>query len=85
MNYIDIIGFVGLSLVLIAFVMNLMKKMNTDSIIYNVLNAVGTIILAYYSIVLGSIPFLILQATWCIFALYNLIKILRRKNAYNNI
>ena len=71
----EIIGFAGLSLVLVAFVFNLLKKIKTESKLYNMMNLIGSLMLVYYSIVLNSMPFLILQLMWGMAALYNLIKI----------
>ena len=68
----EIIGFAGLSLILIAFILNLLKKIKTESKAYNTINLVGALMLAYYSWILGSIPFFILQTTWGMAALYNL-------------
>jgi len=69
-----IMGFVGLTLMMVAFILNILKKLATESIIYNLLNLAGAIALAYYSYSLSSMPFLILQIMWGIFALYNLIR-----------
>ncbi|MBS3098199.1 hypothetical protein J4209_05375 [Candidatus Woesearchaeota archaeon] len=72
-------GYTGLLFILTAFILNISKKINTDSKLYNLLNLIGGASLAYYSFTLKSIPFIILQAIWAVFALYNLIRILVRK------
>ena len=72
-------GYIGLLFILTAFILNISKKINTDSKLYNILNLIGGASLTYYSFTLKSIPFIILQAIWAIFALYNLIRILVRK------
>lgn len=72
----ELFGYAGLTLLLIAFALNFMNKLKTTSKIYNVLNIAGAILLAYYSYLLNSIPFIMLQATWGIFALFNLIRTL---------
>jgi len=76
-------GYVGLLLIWIAFTLNISKKTNTDSVLYNILNLLGGISLTYYSSTLKSIPFIILQAVWAIFALFNLIRISTRKLKIN--
>ena len=76
---ITYLGYTGLLFILTAFVLNIFKKTNTDSKLYNLLNLIGGTLLAYYSLTLKNIPFIILQAIWAIFALYNLIRILVRK------
>ena len=72
-------GIVGLIFILTAFILNELKKINTDSKLYNILNLIGGISLAYYSYTLKSIPFIILQSVWAIFALYNLIRVSVKK------
>ena len=73
------LGYAGLLFILTAFVLNISKKINTDSKLYNILNLIGGTSLAYYSFTLKSIPFIILQAIWAVFALYNLIRVFVRK------
>jgi hypothetical protein len=73
------IGILGMLMILVAFAMNLFKKMKIDDISYNVLNFAGGGLLAYYAMVLASIPFLILQLVWAFFALYKLVMILLKK------
>lgn len=72
-----IIGTIGMFLILIAFILNLFKKIMQDSISYNLMNIIGAGMLTYYALALNSVPFIILQATWGLFALFKLIKILR--------
>lgn len=67
-------GYIGLIFILTAFILNILKKTNPDSKLYNVLNLMGGASLTYYSYTLKSIPFIILQSMWAIFALYNLIR-----------
>jgi len=68
----EIIGSIGLIMVLLAFALNLFKKFKIDDVSYNSLNLAGAGFLAYYAMVLASIPFLILQLTWAFFSLYKL-------------
>ena len=68
-----IIGTTGMLFLLVAFVLNLLKKVMQDSVIYNVLNIIGGGLLTYYAYSLSSIPFLILEAIWTLFAAYKLI------------
>lgn len=74
---IDIIGFVGLFLILVAYELNITKKLKTTSIKYSVMNVFGSAILAYYAIQLGSVPFFLLQLVWGFSALIILIKTIR--------
>ncbi|MDY6777828.1 MAG: hypothetical protein SVU32_04120 [Candidatus Nanohaloarchaea archaeon] len=72
-----VIGTSGMLLLLVAFVLNLLKKMTQDSVTYNVLNLVGGALLIYYAYALNSYPFLVLEAVWTGFAGYKLVSVLR--------
>jgi len=62
-------------MLLVAFVLNLFKILSEESVAYSVLNITGGGLLTFYAYDLGSIPFLILEAIWTIFATYKLITI----------
>lgn len=67
-----IIGFVGLFLLLIAFILNLINKIQKESIIYLACNIAGAGLLAFYAYITQVIPFLILESVWVIFSIYKL-------------
>lgn len=75
----SIIGIIGLFLLLLAFVLNLLKKINQNSKIYNLINFVGASLLTYYSYTLNNAIFFILELVWAVFALYFLIKLIIKK------
>ena len=66
------IGIIGMIFLLTAFALNLFKKITQDSLIYNISNIIGAGLLAYYAYALNSIPFLILEIFWILFAIYKL-------------
>lgn len=70
MTAFDLLGFLGMGLLLSAFLFNQLKIFSNDSLAYHVFNFVGAYILSYYAFVLGNIPFLILEFVWGSFALY---------------
>jgi len=74
-----IIGIIGLSLLLLAFVLNLLKKIKQNSKTYNLINFLGASLLTYYSYTLNNAIFFILELVWAIFALYFLIKLTIKK------
>ncbi len=69
----EIYGFLGMVFLLVAFALNFLKKIKTESKIYSILNIIGSMLLEYYSYLLNSTPFIILQSIWGLFAVYNLI------------
>jgi hypothetical protein len=72
------IGIAGLLLILLAFALNLFHKISPKSVSYNLLNIFGSGILAYYAVLLNSIPFLMLQIVWGILSLFKLISVLKK-------
>lgn len=77
------IGIIGMALILVAFIGDLFKKITEDFVIYNIINIVGALALAYYAYVLDSLPFLILELIWAIFAGYKLMLIYKSKTIDN--
>jgi hypothetical protein len=74
MNLPDIINSVGVSLVLLAFFMLTLKKINAQNVYYNLLNFVGAGLACYGSYLIKAMPFAVLEGTWCLVAFYGLVK-----------
>ena len=72
-----IFGILGMLLLLLAFALNLLKKVTEHSISYILLNIFGAGISAYYAYTLVAVPFIILESVWALFAVYKLILISR--------
>ena len=70
----EIIGSVGVSILLIAFLLNIFKVLNQNSRMYISMNLIGAAIACYASVLINFIPFVILEAAWGIVALAALIK-----------
>jgi len=83
MTFTESLGSYGVSILLIAFVLNLLKIIRTDSIIYGLLNFAGAGIACYASYLIPYFPFVILEGLWTILSLVAVAKtIIRlRKNA----
>ena len=79
MNITDWVGVIGVSILLIAFLLNLMNKISSDGILYISLNLIGAAIACLASILLKYVPFIVLEAVWTIVSLFSLIKRLTRK------
>lgn len=73
------IGVIGMILILAAFIGDLFKKITEDTMIYNIMNIVGALALAYYAYTINSVPFLILQLVWAVFAGYKLLLIYNKR------
>ncbi|MDQ6985607.1 MAG: hypothetical protein Q9M91_02260 [Candidatus Dojkabacteria bacterium] len=69
-----IIGVSGATIVLVAFLMNQLNKWTNDNIKYDFLNFLGSLLLVIYALLLGSVPFLVLNTIWGGFSLIDVIK-----------
>lgn len=68
------IGSVGVTILLLAFVLNLLKKLNADSIPYLSLNIIGAGLAGISSYMIDFWPFVVLECVWAIASLIPLIK-----------
>jgi ABC-type methionine transport system permease subunit len=68
------IGILGMSLLLLGFTLNVMKKVTPESDSYLVLNILASILLLLYAAILRSIPFVILNVFWGSVSLVKLFK-----------
>ena len=64
-----LIGFVGVALLLIAFLLNLLKLMRSDGHLYMGLNLVGAGLACYSSYLISFMPFVVLEGVWAVAAL----------------
>jgi hypothetical protein len=74
MTTTDWIGFAGVSILLIAYFLNLANKISKDGVAYIVLNLIGAALACIASALIHYLPFIILEAAWTIVSLFALIK-----------
>lgn len=75
------VGIAGAALVLIAFVLNELHVWNEDDLVYDLTNLIGGALLVWYSWLINSWPFAILNGVWTLVALRDVILDLRRKHS----
>lgn len=73
MTIVDWIGFIGVTMLLLAFFLNIRNVIKKESISYLLLNVIGAGLACFASILLKYIPFVILEASWTIVSIYGLI------------
>lgn len=78
-NSNDWIGFIGVAMLLIAFLLNLSGKLDRSSIGYILLNLIGAGLACLASWMINYLPFVILEGTWTLVSLFALINFFRRK------
>jgi hypothetical protein len=65
MSVSELIGSIGVAILLGAFFLNLFAMIAAESRAYQMLNAIGAAISCYASWLIGFAPFVVLEATWC--------------------
>ena len=78
MDYNDIIGTIGVGIILIAYFLNIFSLIPKDGKSYFILNVLGASIACYASILIHYMPFIILEGTWAAVSVAGLIKCLKK-------
>ena len=73
MNKTDWVGFIGVALLLIAYLLNLLGKLNKNSLGYLFLNFFGAGAACFASVLLHYVPFVILEGCWTLVSLIGLV------------
>ena len=73
-NTNDYIGFAGVLILLIAFLLNLTGKISKDGLPYILMNVIGAGLACIASYLINYLPFVILEGTWTVVSLFALIK-----------
>lgn len=79
MKLSDIIASIGVTLLLIAFFLNLKKLLSTESKIYSLLNIAGAGLCGISSYMISFYPFVILEGVWVAVALSSFFKSVPRE------
>ena len=74
------IGFVGVILMLFAFLLNLAGRLTADSVAYLLLNFVGACLAGWSSWMIHFMPFVLLEGTWALVAGIGLVRRFNRSS-----
>jgi len=77
----DWIGTVGVTLLLIAFLLNLLNKVSQKDLVYILLNCIGAALACLASLMINYIPFVILEGTWTLVSLIAFVNYFRNRSA----
>jgi len=78
MDSVTLIGVIGATIILVAFILNQSKILSSESKTYDWANLIGSLVLIIYAAMIGSVPFMILNFVWFVVSLRDLIKPLFR-------
>ena len=74
MEFNDLIGTVGVGLILLAYFLSTFKLLSSTSTLFFLLNIVVAGLACYASWLIKYWPFVILEAVWCLVSIVGLIK-----------
>lgn len=81
MSFAEVLGTVGVSMILVGFSLNLFGLMQRRSYKYVLLNLVGGGLACTASVLIEFFPFIILEGTWTVVALVGLLNLIRSRTA----
>jgi hypothetical protein len=74
MNHIDWIGFIGVFLILLAYILNVAGKTDSKDLAFILLNLIGAALACFASVLMEYIPFIILEGVWTFVSFISLLK-----------
>lgn len=77
MSTIDWLGFIGVFQILLAYILNVMGKLEKSHLTFILLNLIGAAMACLASILMNYLPFIILEGVWTIVTLISLIKYIK--------
>jgi len=77
MTYNDIIGTIGVGLILVAYFLNTEKLITVNGKLFYVLNIIGAGLACYASLLIAYWPFVILEGTWTLVSIYGLMRTMK--------
>lgn len=79
MYYNDVIGTIGVGLILMAYFLNTARMLEKNKRAFYVMNIIGAGLACYASYLINYWPFVILEGTWTLVSIYGLMKVMRIK------
>jgi hypothetical protein len=76
MSFPEIMGSLGVAILLLAFVLNMLRIIRTESLPYLLLNFIGAGTACYASYLIPFVPFVILEGVWAVVSLVSLLRYL---------
>ena len=77
MTYNDIIGTIGVALILVAYFLNTERIIPVNGKLFYVMNIIGASLACFASLLIPYWPFVILEGTWTLVSIYGLMRTMR--------
>jgi hypothetical protein len=79
MTYNDLIGSIGVALILLAYFLNTERLITVNGKLFFVMNIFGAGLACYASFLIRYWPFVILEGAWVMVSLYGLMRVMKIK------
>jgi len=79
MTYNDLIGTIGVAVILIAYFLNTERLIPVNGKFFYVLNTIGAAMACYASFLISYWPFVILEGAWTLISIYGLMRTMKIK------
>jgi hypothetical protein len=80
MNYNDIIGTIGVGLILLAYFFNTFSFIPKEGKLFFSMNIIGAGLACYASALIHYVPFIVLEAVWCLVSIAGFLKLIFKTN-----
>jgi len=78
MNLNDLIGTIGVGLILLAYFLNMFSLIKKDGTLYFIINILGAGIACLAAVLIHFMPFIILEAAWVLVSIIGLLSNIKR-------
>jgi hypothetical protein len=78
MNLNDLIGTIGVGLILLAYFLNMFSLIKKDGTIYFIINILGAGIACLAAVLIHFMPFILLEAAWVVVSIIGLLSNIKR-------
>ncbi len=78
MNANDIIGAIGVGIILLAYFLSIFSWIKKEGILFYLMNIIGASIACITSYLINYIPFVILEGSWVIVSIVGLLKSIKK-------
>ena len=79
MTYNDLVGTIGVAIVLLAYFLNTLGMIPRNGMLFYVLNIIGAALACYASLLIDYWPFVILEGTWTLVSIYGMMRTMKIK------
>jgi hypothetical protein len=81
MNFNDVVGAIGVGIILLAYFLNNFSLIKRNGNLYFILNIIGASIACYTSYLINYLPFVVLEGVWAMISVVGLIQNIKKPQA----